>query len=113
MHTAQCPFAGFPVDILASSQLLLNDVDLGCVFQSLRPLACLYADDAADDFGYALKQDERAGERNDHLEGVERRPIRSVVYMLVYEPGRPGEVPARIDQGHDAGEEEDDIQHKV
>ena len=56
-------------------------------FSRLGHSPVLQADDAAHDLGDALQHHERAGDRNDGLEMIDRRAVRRDVGMLVDAPG--------------------------
>ena len=94
-------------------ELLLDHVDLGHVLQPGRPGAGPEADDAAHDLGDALQHHQRAGDRDDGLEMVDRRAVGGDVGMLGDAPGIAGIVDAGIDQRGDAGKEEDEVEHQV
>ena len=53
--------ARFVVHVDAVGKLLLNDIDFFRVLQALRPGAGFQADDAADDLGDTLEQQNRPG----------------------------------------------------
>ena len=95
--------------------MLLEDdlFELLDVVQPLRPLAGLQADDAADHLDDALQQQQHAGRRNQRLVLVDRQAVRAVGRVLVGHPGLRGEAVAGIDEGDDAGEEEQEIEHQV
>ena len=73
----------------------------------------LQADDAAHHLGKALQQHQGAGDRDDGLEMVDRRAVGGDVGMLADAPRIAGIFPAGIEQGADAGEEEDEVEHQV
>src|SRR6185503_21046519 len=77
------------------------------------PVALLDADDAAHDLDDALRQQDRAGERNDRLEGIDRRPLVGDVRVLVDLPGLPGVEEPGPGKREYAGQEEDDEQDQV
>ena len=101
------------VHVLAMRELLLDDVDLRDILQAARPFAGPEADDAAHDLGQSLKHHEGAGYRNDRLEVVDRRALRGHGRMLADPPRERGVVVARIDEGGDAGQEEDDVEDQI
>src|ERR1051325_1652473 len=101
------------VDELAVRELLLDDVDLLDVAQARWPLAGLQATHAADDLGDALQHEEHAGERNHHLELIDRWAAGGDIGVLVDAPRIEREAPAGIDQRGDAGKEEQEVKPKV
>jgi hypothetical protein len=68
-------------------ELRLDDVDLLDVFEARRPGPSPQALHAPDDLGQPLQHDENAGDRNDRLEVVDRRPVRGHRRMLADAPG--------------------------
>ena len=100
------------IDKLSVRELLLDDVHFIGVLQARRPLARANADDAANDLGHALQQHDRAGQRNDELERVQRQ--RRGVERLLMHRQRFAEVsPAGPGQRADAGQEEQSVRHQV
>src|SRR5471032_1609985 len=67
--------AVFLVHERAARELLLDHIDLLGILQAIRPDAGLQANDAAQDLGDSLDEDEDARDRNDGLERVDRRPL--------------------------------------
>jgi hypothetical protein len=111
-----CLFDGGPprflVDEFAVRQLLADNVDFLDVRQALRPFAGLQADDAAHDFGDALNHYQRAGNRNNGLEGIDRRSA-GRHRVLANMPGEPGVIPAGIHHGEDTWREEQEVERQV
>src|SRR4029453_8731553 len=79
--------ARFLIDEFALPQMPLHDADLRDVLEAAGPLPRSDADDAAYDLGNALQHHHGAGDRNDGLEGVDRRAIGRDVGMLGDPPG--------------------------
>src|SRR5215217_3638267 len=94
-------------------ELLLDDVDFRHVLEPAGPLPGLETDDAAHDLGQALKHQYGSGHRNGRLEVIDWRTLRRYGRVLPDLPGQRGVVEASVDQGGNAGQEEDDIQSKV
>src|SRR5450631_3171748 len=96
--------AGLVVHERAARELLLDHVDLLGVLQAIRPDAGLQANDAAQDLGDSLDEDEDARDRNDGLERIDRRPVGRNVRMLVDAPRDGGVVEAGVDERHHSRE---------
>src|SRR5512145_220209 len=83
------------------------------VVQALRPDPGPDGDRGPDDLGYALQQEQAAGDRNQRLERIDRRSGWAERGMLIHHPAQFGEMVAGIDEGEDAGQEEDEIKNEV
>src|SRR5437660_403305 len=81
-----CALARFLVHQRAAGELLLDYVDLLRVLQAIGPFPGLQAHDAARDLGQSLDQHQHAGDRDDRLEGINRRPLRCHVRVLIDAP---------------------------
>ena len=93
--------------------LQLLDVDLLDVLHARGPLALLQAEDAADHFDDALHQQERPGDRDDGLEGVDRRTLGGDARVLQDRPGVGGIVVAGPAERDHPGQEEHDVERQV
>src|SRR6185436_18984198 len=109
MDACDRPLARCFVDVFAVGKLFLDNVDFCYVMKTLGPLTGPDANDAAHDLGDGLQHDKRPGHRNDELEIVERRAIRGDARMLVDTPGMSREVISGINEGQDAGNEEQNV----
>src|SRR5215203_4616476 len=94
-------------------RLQLVDIDFLDVFFARRPLTPLEADHAADDLDDSLDQQENSGDRNDGLEGVDRRAFGRDVRMLVDRPRFTGVAVASPAEGDNAGYEKQDVEREV
>src|SRR5262245_6472543 len=101
------------VDELAMRELLLDDVGLCDILEPAGPLSGLQADDTARHLGDALQHYERAGDRNNRLEVIDRRSFRGHVRMLGDAPGIGGVVVTGVDQCGDPWNEKDDVKRKI
>ena len=93
--------------------LQLVDVDFLDVLLARRPVALPQTDHAADDLDDALQQQERAGNRDDRLERVDRRAVRGHVAVLADHPRLLGVEVAGVGQRDHAGDEEHDVENEV
>src|SRR6185369_4149372 len=98
MHIMMMPRTG-SLTILG---LLLN------VFEALRPVTGLERGDAPENLGHALHGDQKAGDRNHHLERPDDRPLRRGDRALTEAVGHLREVVAGPDQRDDAGVKKDE-----
>ncbi len=111
-RTRRWPARSRPV-LRMHHRLQLVDVDLLDVLDARRPGALLQADDAARDLDDALRQQDRPGERDDGLEGIDRGAVGGDVRALPDRPGFGGVKVAGIGQRDHAGQEEHDVEHEV
>ncbi len=100
---------------LALELLLADDYAFGLlhVMQALRPVAEANAQNAADDLGDALDQQQHAGHRNEGLERKHRHAGGAEDAHLAELHGEFGIGPARVDPGGDRREEEEDVEQQV
>ena len=92
--------------------LQLVDVHFFHVLLARGPVALADALHAAHDLHDALQQQREAGQRNDVLEGIQRQRF-GREGLLADGQRLAGIDPARIGQGHDARQEEHDVEHQV
>jgi hypothetical protein len=78
-----------------------------------RPLVVSDGDDAADGFRQSLDEQERAGERDQGLEMIDRDVEGAGRTHLAHGPGTFGEGIARIDEKEGGREKEDDEEDQV
>ncbi len=99
---------------LALQLLLVQDHAFGLlhVVQPLRPLAVADAQDAADDLGDALQQQEHPGDGDQRLERKHGDARRAEDAHLAEPDGEGGIVPAGVDPGGNGGQEEQDVEQR-
>jgi hypothetical protein len=97
--------------------LQLVDVHLLDVLLARGPRAVLQCDDAPNDLGEALQEDQRSREGDERLERIDGRPVDRDGRVLADEPGLLRVVPARPDHGdrprHEEGEVEDEVDRRL